>query len=74
MNQHSFETNWARLRPRVQQRWPQLPEQDVRRIDGRVEQLYRLLWSRGGLSRSDAARELWEFLHNSACGETACRS
>ena len=72
MNQQSFESNWLRLRPRVQQRWPQLSEQDIRRIEGRVERLYRLLCNRGGLSRSDAAREIWEFLHDAQCEETAC--
>jgi hypothetical protein len=72
MNQQSFDTNWGRLRPQVQQRWPQLSEHDVGRIDGRVDRLYRLLCSRGGMSRSDAAREIWEFLRESQRAETVC--
>jgi hypothetical protein len=72
MNQQSFETNWVRLRPQVQQRWPQLSEHDIGRIEGRVERLYHVLCSRGGLSRGDAAREIREFLHNPRCDETVC--
>ena len=72
MNQQSFEANWARLRRRVQERWPQLTEQDIRHIQGRVDRLYRLLCGPGGLSRSDAAQEVWEFLHDARYCETLC--
>ena len=64
MNQHYFQSNWPWLQQRVHSRWPQLPEQDVDRIDGRIERLYTVLLRKGGMSRAQAALELWEFLHS----------
>jgi hypothetical protein len=72
MNPHNFAKQWADLRPYVAERWPQLTAQEIDQVNGRVEALYRLLWSSGGLSRGEAAQQLREFLDEFACDASAC--
>lgn len=72
--QHEFRADWPALRRRVRDRWPQLNEDVVEGIDGRLERLYLALVEDGGLARGDAARELWEFLRSDAYESPACRN
>lgn len=73
-NQQEFRTDWPALRRRVRDRWPQLDEDVVDGIDGRMERLYLALVEDCGMARGEAARELWEFLRSDGYASPACRN
>lgn len=65
MNNSEFCTNWKLLRPQVRRQWPELSHQELDRIDGRPHRLYHALVQRYGISRDEAARQMWDFLERS---------
>jgi hypothetical protein len=74
INQHDFQTHWPAVRRRIRDRWPQLNDDIVEGIDGRVERLYQALVEDCGIPRADAARELSEFLRSDAYDSPVCRN
>jgi uncharacterized protein YjbJ (UPF0337 family) len=63
MNKELFETQWAQIRTVIRDRWNNLTDEDVRQINGRLEQLINKLQQRYGYSRDTAEDEVrnWTF-------------
>lgn len=51
----------------IRRQWPFLNHQDVESIDGRVDQLYRVLIARR-VSRGEAAKQIHALLQSQHCG------
>lgn len=64
MNSPEFRTNWKLLRNHIRNQWPDLSDRELDRIDGRPNRLYHALIQKHGISRDEAARELWEFFRS----------
>lgn len=70
MNSSEFSTNWKLLRSHVRRQWPEMSDRELDRIDGRPNRLYHALIQKYGISRDEAARQLWEFLRGARQHDT----
>lgn len=64
MNMHLLEAKWKQLRGKVKQKWGDLTDDDLDRIEGRYEELVGLLQEKYNRSREDAEQEVREFVNN----------
>ena len=64
MNMHLLEAKWKQLRGKVKQKWGDLTDDDLGRIEGRYEELVGLLQEKYNRSREDAEQEVREFVNN----------
>ncbi len=62
MNQDVLQGKWHQLRGRAKQRWGQLTDSDLDRIQGKREELAGVLTERYGYAHERAEREVDEFL------------
>ena len=61
MNWDQIKGNWRVYKGRVKERWGELTDDDLDRIDGKRDQLLGLLQNRYGKTREVAADEVREF-------------
>lgn len=62
MNSETFEGKWEQLKGRVKAAWGELTDDDLTRIDGRIDQLKGLIRERYGRSKEQVEAEVREFL------------
>jgi uncharacterized protein YjbJ (UPF0337 family) len=61
MNWDRIEGNWKQLKGRVKQRWAELTDDDLDRIEGRKDEFVGVLQERKGIAREQAEREIQEW-------------
>jgi len=54
--------NWKELKGRLKQRWADLTDDDLKRLEGKGEELEGIVQQRYGLAKADAKRQAEEFL------------
>lgn len=64
MNRNEMEGNWKQLKGRAKEKWGELTDDDLDRIDGRRERLVGVLQERYGKSQDAASKEADEFFDN----------
>ena len=64
MDSPGYRANWNVLRNLIRDQWPDMSDHELDRIDGRPNRLYHALIQKYGISRDEAARQLWEFLRS----------
>ena len=64
-----FTRNWSRLRPQVQERWPQLTEDDLEMIDGDARKLSALVQQRTGTELSEIEKDIEAMLKDESLGK-----
>ncbi len=62
MNQDILEGKWNQLRGKAQQRWSQLTDSDLGRINGKRQELSGLLQEKYGFAKEKAELEIDRFL------------
>jgi len=62
MNQDILEGKWNQLRGKAQQRWSQLTDSDLGRINGKRQELSGLLQEKYGFAKEKAEQEIDRFL------------
>lgn len=63
MNGETFEGKWEQLKGKVKVAWGELTDDDLTRINGRIDQLKGLIRERYGRSKEQAETEVREFLN-----------
>jgi uncharacterized protein YjbJ (UPF0337 family) len=63
MNADIFEGKWKQLKGKVQQKWGDLTNDDLDRINGRREELVGVVQERYGYARHEAETQVDEFLN-----------
>lgn len=61
MNRNEIEGNWKQLKGRAKEKWGELTDDDLDRIDGRRERLVGTLQERYGKSQAEASKEADDF-------------
>jgi uncharacterized protein YjbJ (UPF0337 family) len=61
MNWDQIQGNWMQFKGKVRQKWGQLTDDDLDRIEGRQEELAGLIQERYGKTREEAQREIDEW-------------
>jgi uncharacterized protein YjbJ (UPF0337 family) len=64
MNMHLLEAKWKQLRGKVKQKWGDLTDDDLDRIEGRYEELVGLVQEKYNRTRQEAEQEVREFVNN----------
>lgn len=62
MNQQILQGKWHQMRGSIKERWGRLNDDDLNRIQGRVEQLIGVIQERYGYTRQQAKREVEHYL------------
>jgi uncharacterized protein YjbJ (UPF0337 family) len=62
MNKDVLEGKWKQKRGEVKQWWGKLTDNDLRRVDGSIDELTGLLQERYGYAREQAQREIQQHL------------
>jgi uncharacterized protein YjbJ (UPF0337 family) len=62
MNQDILEGKWKQLRGKAQQRWSQLTDSDLGRINSKRQELPGLLQAKYGFAKEKAEQEIDRFL------------
>src|SRR5262249_33086604 len=63
MNRDTIQGDWTRLKGLIKEKWGKLTDDDLKRTEGKREQLVGLLRKRYGLAKEEAERELAECEH-----------
>lgn len=66
MNNDIIQGNWKQLKGTVQQKWGQLTNDEIDRIEGDATKLSGLLQERYGKTKEQAEREVDEWQHKNA--------
>jgi len=61
MNKHQMAGAWLQIRGKVKEQWGRLTDNDLKRLEGRAEQLAGKLQEQYGLARRAAERKAKEF-------------
>lgn len=61
MNRNEIEGNWKQFKGRAKEKWGELTDDDLDRIEGRRERLIGVLQERYGKSQNQASKEADEF-------------
>jgi uncharacterized protein YjbJ (UPF0337 family) len=64
MNMHLLEAKWKQLRGKAKQKWGDLTDDDLDRIEGRYEELVGLVQEKYNRTREEAEQEVREFVNN----------
>jgi uncharacterized protein YjbJ (UPF0337 family) len=64
MNMHLLEAKWKQLRGKAKQKWGDLTDDDLDRIEGRYEELVGLVQEKYNRTRQEAEQEVREFVNN----------
>ena len=62
MNQDILQGKWKQLKGRVQQRWGELTDDDLSRVEGNYQELVGIVQEKYGRTRAQAAEEVREFM------------
>lgn len=65
MNQDQFAGKWKQMKGKAKARWGKLTNDDLDRIDGKIEQLVGIIQEREGIAKEEAQRQVDEFYRNS---------
>lgn len=58
MNKDVFEGKWKQKQGQVKQWWGKLTDDDVKRVDGNIDELAGILQEKYGYGREEAQREI----------------
>ena len=61
MNWDTVKGQWKQIRGRVKERWGELTDDDLDRIEGKRDQLLGAVQKRYGIARDEAEREVRRF-------------
>jgi uncharacterized protein YjbJ (UPF0337 family) len=64
MDNNIMKGKWNQVKGRVKQRWGELTDDDIARIDGSKDKLIGTLQERLGRTKDAATREVADFLHS----------
>ena len=64
MNEHRIKGNWKELKGKVQEKWGELTDDEVDRIEGRADQLVGAIQKHYGRSQDEAEKEVREWEEN----------
>lgn len=67
MNEDRLQGNWKQLKGQVKEKWGELTDDDLTRIDGQREQLLGTLQEKYGLAKEEAQRQVEEFEASCNC-------
>ena len=62
MNEDIFKGKWKELKGRVKEKWGNLTDDDVTRVEGNTEKLVGILQEKYGYSKDKAQEEYNEFM------------
>lgn len=62
LNTDVIQGKWKQIRGKVKQKWGELTDDDLDKVNGRVDQLVGLLQERYGYARDRAEREVDAFI------------
>ena len=62
MNEDTLKGQWLQLKGRVHEKWGKLTNDDLEAIQGRREQLVGRIQERYGVARSEAERQVKDFI------------
>ena len=62
MNEDIFKGKWKELKGRVKEKWGNLTDDDVTRVEGKTEKLVGILQEKYGYSKDKAQEEYNEFM------------
>jgi len=74
MNRDQLEGNWKQLKGKVREQWGKLTSDELDVIDGKREQLLGKLQEKYGIARSQAEKQLDEWLTSQEADSTSTRS
>ncbi len=66
MNDDILKGKWAQLKGHVKEQWGKLTDDEIDELDGRREQLVGKVQERYGIAREQAARDVDNWLNNTA--------
>jgi uncharacterized protein YjbJ (UPF0337 family) len=68
MNWDIVEGNWNQWKGRLKEKWGDLTDDDIQKLDGKKDQVSGLLQERYGMARDEAERQLdeWASKYNTA--------
>ena len=62
MHWEDIQSNWDQLRGRIQAKWAELTDDDLKKVAGRRDWFISMLRERYGIAREDAEQEVENFL------------
>jgi uncharacterized protein YjbJ (UPF0337 family) len=62
MNQDILQGKWKQLKGKARQRWGELTDDDLNRVEGNYQELVGIVQEKYGRSRSEAEAEVREFM------------
>lgn len=62
MNTDILQGKWKQLKGQAKQRWGELTDDDLNRIEGSYEELVGIVQEKYGRSRAEAEKEVREFM------------
>jgi uncharacterized protein YjbJ (UPF0337 family) len=62
MNQDILQGKWKQLKGKVKQRWGELTDDDLNRVEGNYQELVGIVQEKYGRSRAEAEEEVREFM------------
>jgi uncharacterized protein YjbJ (UPF0337 family) len=74
MNRDQLEGNWKQLKGKVREKWGKLTNDELDVIDGKREQLLGKLQEKYGVARSEAEKQLDEWLAAQDTGSTSTQT
>ena len=66
MNDDILEGKWAQLKGKVKEQWGKLTDDEIDELDGKKDQLVGKVQERYGIARDQAARDVDNWLRNTA--------
>ena len=67
MNEHRIKGNWNEIRGKVKEKWGDITDDELDKIDGRTDQLVGAVQKNYGRSLDEAEREVEEWRSNAGC-------
>lgn len=65
MNSQQFAGKWKQMKGKAKARWGKLTNDDLDRVDGKLDQLIGIVQEREGIAKEEAERQVDEFCRNS---------
>jgi uncharacterized protein YjbJ (UPF0337 family) len=62
MNTDILQGKWKQLKGQAKQRWGELTDDDLNRVEGNYEELVGIVQEKYGRSRAEAEKEVREFM------------
>lgn len=64
MNKHQLKGSWNEIKGKVKQKWADLTNDDLNKIDGKVDELSGTLQRKYGYTKKKADQEIDDFLNS----------